>query len=480
MFIDNATYDLINVFLNSNEFLTVKSLAEKIGKSRRIVYYIIEKLNIELKKNNIENIVNVARKGVLLNDKQKEILKYLIKDVDYILNSRERKLAMSLYICTYPKKHTVESLVETFMVTKNTIIFDINEIKDSMQKFNKNLTIKTGYKGGYVLNGEELVEIQYVYSVLKQIFNSKNTKFIQFVLSLYENVSIIFTDEFIGNLIDKILIFEQKLGKKIAPKDLDNLIFSFPYLYLFAIQRESFEISKDLEKMRERLEYRFLKGLFEDLNMVYNDKILTLFTLIILCTSKIIDEHSASKDYAKHIDLANKMINEFEKYENIQIESRNEIINDIVMYLKVVAIRNEYNIISEDVNVQIIKEHYPNIYNELKNIIKSEDTKLTDENIALLSLIFARVRKIKKLKLLLVIDEGSITRKLIKTKIIGNIKNIEVESIRKSKLYEYDISKIDLIISTENLDVEKDFIKINSIITNEDMLNIFNYMINKS
>ena len=50
MFIDNVTYDLIFNFINSSTNLTVKDLALKIGKSRRIVYYAIEKVNIELKK----------------------------------------------------------------------------------------------------------------------------------------------------------------------------------------------------------------------------------------------------------------------------------------------------------------------------------------------------------------------------------------------------------------------------------------------
>ena len=54
MFIDNVTYDLIFNFINSSTNLTVKDLALKIGKSRRIVYYAIEKVNIELKKNGID------------------------------------------------------------------------------------------------------------------------------------------------------------------------------------------------------------------------------------------------------------------------------------------------------------------------------------------------------------------------------------------------------------------------------------------
>ncbi len=479
MFIDNVTYDLITVFVNSKKHLTVKVLSEKIGKSRRIVYYVIEKLNIELGKNNIEPIINKARVGILLNADQKGFLKNLIKDVDYILSSDERKLAMSLYISTYPKKHTVESLVDTFLVTKNTIIFDINEIKKDVKKFNKNLNIHSGRKGGYILVGEELVEIQYVYSVLKQIFNSKNSKFIQFILKLYENVSVIFTDYFITELVDKILDFEEKLGKKIAPKELNNFIFSFPYLYLFAIQTSKPNFSENLEKLKSRLEYRLLQGLFINLNLEYNEKILTLFTLILLCTGKTIDVHSASKDYTEQINLANKLFSEFEQDIDKQLYSKTDLINDIVMYLKVVAIRNEYNIVSEDVDVEIVKKNYLYIYSKIKKVVSAENANLTRENIALITMIFARAKKIQKFNLLLVTDEGSITRNLIKSRLLSNIRNLEVYTIRKSKLSDIDLSKIDLIVSTEHLEIKREVITINSLITNEDLINIFKYIINK-
>lgn len=479
MFIDNVTYDLIIVLINSKTHLTVKVLSEKIGKSRRIVYYVMEKLNIELKKNNIVPIINEARVGVLLNLAQKALLKNLIKDVDYILSSDERKLAMSLYISTYPKKHTVESLVDTFLVTKNTIIFDINEIKKDVKKFNKNLNIHSGRKGGYILVGEELVEIQYVYFVLKQIFNSKNSKFIQFILKLYENVSVIFTDYFITELVDKILDFEEKLGKKIAPKELDNFIFSFPYLYLFAIQTSKPNFSQNLEKLKKRLEYKLLQGLFINLNLEYNEKILTLFTLILLCTGKTLDVHSASKDYTEQINLANKLFSEFDSGIDKTLHSKDEIINDIVMYLKVVAIRNEYNIISEDVDFEIVKKNYSEIYNKIKKVVLVEKVNLTCENMALITMIFARAQKIEKVNLLLVTDEGSITKNLIKSRLISNIRNIEVNTIRKSKLNDTDLSKVDLIVSTEDLEIRKETIIINPLITNDDLINIFKYIINK-
>ena len=479
MFIDNATYDLIIVFIDSKKPITIKNLAEKIKKSRRIVYYIIEKLNIELRKNDIDIIINEPRKGIFLTLEQKTFLKGLIKNVEYILSSEERKLAMSLYISTYPKKHTVELLVDTFSVTKNTIIFDINEMKKTVKKFDERLSIRTGSKGGYILVGEELLKIQYVYSVLKQIFNSNNFKFIQFILRLYENVSVIFTDFFITELVDKILDFEEKLGKKIAPKELNNFIFSFPYLYLFAIQTSKPSFSESLEKLKVRLEYKLLQDLFVNLKLECNENILVLFTLISLCTGKTIDIHSTSKDYTEQINLANKLVAEFGTDINIGINSKNDLINDIVMYLKVVAIRNEYNIVSDDLEIMSFKKKYLKIYNKIKKIVSFEKIKLTHENIAMIMMIFVSAIKTPKFNLLLVTDEGSIIKKMIKSRLISTIQNISVKTIEKSMLNDMALTDVDLLVSTENLEVKMEYIRISRLITDDDLMNVFKHILNK-
>ncbi|MBE2989295.1 hypothetical protein IMK14_01290, partial [Sneathia sp. DSM 16630] len=44
--------------------------------------------------------------------------------------------------------------------------------------------------------------------------------------------------------------------------------------------------------------------------------------------------------------------------------------------------------------------------------------------------------------------------------------------IRKSKIYKIDLSKIDLIVSTEVLDVEKEVVIVDSVFKDSDMVNI--------
>lgn len=70
MFLDKVLCDLI-ILLTSNRVFNITQLSEYIKKSRRIVYYNIQKLNDYLIKNNESIIENKKGVGVVLSVNQK-------------------------------------------------------------------------------------------------------------------------------------------------------------------------------------------------------------------------------------------------------------------------------------------------------------------------------------------------------------------------------------------------------------------------
>lgn len=70
MFLDKVLCDLI-ILLTSNRVFNITQLSEYIKKSRRIVYYNIQKLNDYLIKNNESIIENKKGVGVVLSENQK-------------------------------------------------------------------------------------------------------------------------------------------------------------------------------------------------------------------------------------------------------------------------------------------------------------------------------------------------------------------------------------------------------------------------
>lgn len=477
MYTDKALYDLINLLIISNKSFSITKLAEKIAKSRRIVYYNIDKINIEFSKSNIDLIINQPRKGIILNTKQKEFLKNLITNKEYVLSKIERELAINLLIATHPQKQTLGALMNTFLVSKNSILADIDKIKSNLKSFNSSIKIVAQKKGGYRLVGNELVQIQYIYTVLKKIFELKNYKYIEFIQNLYQGTSIVFSDEFVEVLINEFLKLQEKLGKKVSAKETQSFVFSFPYLYLFSIKTKNIE--KELIILKDRLEYKIIKDMLNEFyikfNLEHNDKIIMLFTLILLCTGKIADIHNTSKDYDNQRKLANDLVRKFEILSNTNIVNKDEIVDDIVTYLKVMFFRKKYNIISHDININKVKKEYKYIFETIKKISKMYRYNLNDEDLSVITLSFARVYNEKNIKVLIVTDEGKIIKKLLETKLKKYISNIKiVDIVNKSEIEKYDISSIDLILSTENeISYKKDIIYIDYLLNKDDLLNIF-------
>ncbi|WP_068267835.1 BglG family transcription antiterminator [Caviibacter abscessus] len=480
MYIDKALYDLINLLLISQKEQTVTELAKKIGKSRRIVYYNLEKINIELSKLNIEIIVNDKKNGIVINNKQSEILRNLILDKEYILSKLERELAITLLIATNPKKQTLDFLVNTFMVSKNSILSDINYIKSKLKKFNNKIKISSANKGGYRIVGPELIQIQYIYTILKKISELKNYKYFDFIQNLYKNTSIVFSDEFIESLINEFYILQEKLGKKVSVKETEHFIFSFPYLYLFAVRIKNKDIEKELMVLKERLEYKILKDTLytfsRDFNLEYNDKIIMLFTLIVLCTGKITDSHNDSKDYEKLREIANMLISNFENETKFKINDKIQISNDLVTYLKVMGFRRKYNIISQDINVDKVKKEYKSVFDIVKKISKTNNLDFNDDDISIISLNLARVVNIvKKINILIITNEGNIIKKLLVSnleKLFSNIQIIDI--IDKSKFSKYNTDNIDLIISTEDdIKYKNGVVYVDYLLSNENLIDIF-------
>ncbi len=476
---DKSFYDLASILLAAKEPINISKLAKMIFKSRRIVYYNIEKMDIEFEKKKVSKVINESKKGILLNIQQKKILGKILSELEYVVDKNERKLIITLLITTYPKRQTLNDFIEIFKTSKNSILSDIALIKQEAFKFNNKLKIISETKKGYVLKGPELVQIQYIYRTIKEIISLKNYNLNMFIGNIYKDIDMVFSDDFMELLVDKMEILQVKLGKTMSVKEINNFVFACPYLYIFSTKTKSKSIEKSLHTLQDRLEYKIVCEIIKDFEKVYNtkieNKIKLLFTLILLCTRKITDLHNFSKDYINQTKIAKNLIEKFENETAYKILDKESSVNELVTYFKVQYFRNRYNIISVYKNYEEIGGEYKEIYEALKKLLKKENLDLNEYDYANLSLYFSLFIKTNKRRIMIVSDEGSLIKKNIEKKILENIANIEiVKKIDKNSFYKYKNNDIDLVISTE-LDLITNFevIFIDSFLTKEELTRIF-------
>lgn len=485
MYIDKVLYDIITIFIYQKEYITITEISKKIKKSRRIVYYNIDKINIFFKKNNIELLINIPRIGILLNNEQKNIISNFVKNKTYILSKEERLLATSLLISSYNKKITLEFLANTYEVSRNSIISDIKELKSNIQNYNKDILITNKPTEGYILEGIEVIKSQYIYDTLREIYSSKNIRFINFLSNIFKKTNKhLFDDKFQEMLKKEILIFEEKLGKKINNRDMNIFLYIFPYMYISFINNDNNNIENSLNALTERLEYSLFTELFNNLNKEFNIKInktiILLFTLLYLCSDKSLDIHSLSNHYTKQRNIAIKIVNEFEKIRNIDIKDKDEIINDITTYLKVLIFREKYDIVFRYNNIENVEKEYKSLLDTLININKKLELKINNIDLSNICMYFTNLEKSKILNVLIVTNESRNIKKLLKERLLKYIPNIIIyDTISKNDFLTYNTDNVDLIISTENdIDSSIQVFFIDCLLSKNNILNIYKYILN--
>ena len=82
-----------------------------------------------------EMISSRPRVGIVLTEQQKELCQSLLEGVDsysYVMSMTERMQLTVLYICVANKRVTIEKLMELTEVSRNTVLNDLNEIRNQL------------------------------------------------------------------------------------------------------------------------------------------------------------------------------------------------------------------------------------------------------------------------------------------------------------------------------------------------------------
>lgn len=480
MYSDKSFYEIVNILISNNEGISISKISAKLSKSRSVVYYNIEKINDQLRKKKIKEISNDYKKGIILDVQQKTILESILLDLEYIFNKNERQLIICLFIITYPTRQTISEYMDMFKTSKNSILADIQQIKEEVTKFNKNIKIEYSSKLGYFLKGDDLIQVQYLYRLIKKITKLNNPNLNKFIISKYRKIDKVFSLEFEKNLMGKMQFIQNRLGKTMSNRSVENYAFSIPYIYLLSKKTKGNTIEKKLSILKERLEYKVIDEICKVFEFEYSinieEKMKLLSSLILLCTRKMTDLHNSSKDYIKHYNLAKKIVDNFNKESNYIIKDTERAVDSLVTYFKVQYFRNKYNIIFVDLDYDKIVREHKNIYDTVKLISKNENLKFDEYDQANIIMQLSLFIDKKKIKILIVSKEEDIIKKNIIKKILDYISNVEIVAVVDKNNLEKNYNKldVDLIVSTEmDININYNALIVDNLLGKSDLQRIF-------
>lgn len=501
--LDQTSCDLLKYLIELEEPETIMTISRATSQSRRKIYYHLEKINDALADAG-EVISSRPRVGIVLTAHQKELCQALLEGVDsysYVMSMTERMQLTVLYICIAKERVTIEKLMELTEVSRNTVLNDLNEIRNQLASEQYQVNLTPTKAQGYFLKCHPLNKIQYVHSLLYHIFAEGNHSFVTILTEKIKNFvgeEILLSDDLQDFLNQRVQDVEQDLGKKINRHEIKFMLQVLPYLLLscrnMALNEEEQEdLKREFTLIRKRIEYQAAKHLNSNLHVTFglqlNDIEISLLAVLLLSYRKDRDIHATSQDFVQLKEAIDEFIWRFEVSSHFEIENKEDLLRNLLTHCKALLFRKTYGILSKNPLTRQIKEKYAELFAVTKScsVILEEAwlISLTDDEVAYLALHMGgflkhnHAEKQDAKRIYLVCDEGVAVQKLLLKQCLYHLPNENLGAVFTTEQFKSveDILDVDLLITTnDGLETTLPTIQVQPILDYEDVLNITSFV----
>lgn len=462
--LDTRCRDLLNQLIASDDFIALRSIAERNHISRRSVYYDIEKINDYLLQRDIGVMLNERGKGIRLTELQKSMLNHTFNAVPeneyYFFTPMERVNIIISSIVIRKSPLLIDDLMNICYVSRSTIINDLKAVKSKLNEYGLSLLFIKNV--GYQIQGDVIKKRAILFLVFSDIYyyylngelevENKNEalKDMKLLFQLENVLGIKFIDGIVLNLA--LLLPVMKSGKeKISfPKDTRNYISNCSE---FTIISEIFETLNEPERMYLTLHILGSRVQIPNIDMY-------------------LKEHD-NESWA----LASDLVEEFERIACVNFEEKAKLTKNLFVHLRTSLIRYKYGIQLGNPLLEDVKKQYPELFDLTKQaceyLSRQVGSPINDSEIAYLALHFGGTlnnfkKKNSQLNILVVCPNGVSTGVMLEAEIRALIP--DVTSIITCSVYEASqhAGKYDLVISTVKLDIYRDIILVHPILTDGD------------
>ncbi|EMB96658.1 BglG family transcription antiterminator [Streptococcus mutans] len=500
--LDRNSYDLLSYLIKLEEPETVMSISKVLNQSRRKVYYHLDKINEALPPE-IPKIISYPRIGILLSSQQKAACRTLLADLDdysYVMSIQERMLLSITYIAIAKDRVTIEKLMQINAVSRNTILNDLNELRQRLSFEPYSIKLQATKSKGYYLDCHPLSKIQYLNKLLHTIYTDSNPNFIAMMrdkLRDFADLSSYFSDDISSFIRGELQVSQALLGKKINSQDIRFMVATLPYQLLSyqnlgLSEREQRDLLSEFSPIKERKEYEIARHLNENLKREFHielDEIETsLIAVLLLSYRKDRDMHLESHDYDDMRRVLSYFIDAFELDYHVCFKYKQLLLNQLLTHCKALLFRKAYGIVSNNPLTDQIKDKYADLFAMTKvclSILENAwSIKMNDDDIAYITihiggeLVHSETKPTPPAVLTLVCDEGIGVQKLFMQQCKQYLPHSKIEAVLTSEQFYSvaDIMAVDLVISTnDSLDTQLPTLFVHSILRDDDAIKLIRF-----
>ncbi|EGT3782918.1 TPA: transcription antiterminator [Clostridioides difficile] len=436
-------------FIIKNNNVTSQELQEKFNVSKRTIYYDILAINEQLGKN-----------GNIKNVKHKFIFEGNLCDARKIISTEEDKFLDSDYRKTFilnkillGEKISIEKLTNEMLLSKNTVVQTITDVK----KYLQTMGLRLEYKGKYKIIGDEYV--------IRELF----------LIIVQENVLEI------NSISEEVSSFDTKGHIKLTDYSLLNLTKFVEFLNKRIRDGKTLYSYKYLNEAKKISYFSNCKELLcEEANENEQAYICTYISSLPSLNSEV--KEDVVEEYV------DKLIDKFEVNTAIKLESKHEFKKNILRHLHSSYNRIRFKFPIRNPMLDETKYKHESLYKIIKSIIENEEEfpvfeGIREEEIGFIAAYFggylrgSRDNGLRRNKVLLVCPNGLMVSKSLEIQLYKYIPTIEIVGIVSIKQLKEVNVYYDYIITTIDIQNVNNVIVVNPLLTSSDVQLLMNKLI---
>ncbi|HBF4441972.1 TPA: transcription antiterminator [Clostridioides difficile] len=436
-------------FIIKNNNVTSQELQEKFNVSKRTIYYDILAINKQL-----------GKSGNIKNVKHKFIFEGNLCDARKIISAEEDKFLDSDYRKTFilnkillGEKISIEKLTNEMLLSKNTVVQTITDVK----KYLQTMGLRLEYKGKYKIIGDEYV--------IRELF----------LIIVQENVLEI------NSISKEVSSFDTKGHIKLTDYSLLNLTKFVEFLNKRIRDGKTLYSYKYLNEAKKISYFSNCKELLcEEANENEQAYICTYISSLPSLNSEV--KEDVVEEYV------DKLIDKFEVNTAIKLESKHEFKKNILRHLHSSYNRIRFKFPIRNPMLDETKYKHESLYKIIKSIIENEEEfpvfeGIREEEIGFIAAYFggylrgSRDNGLRRNKVLLVCPNGLMVSKSLEIQLYKYIPTIEIVGIVSIKQLKEVNVYYDYIITTIDIQNVNNVIVVNPLLTSSDVQLLTNKLI---
>lgn len=475
-YLNERTQKIINMLLKRSSTLGIQEIATALSISTRTVYNELERANSWLSMKKLPTIQIIRGKVQPFSDEEKGAFEETLQPKqpysDYIFTPSERTRIIVCQIIVSRKPVYVEDLMDTCLVSRNTIFTDLQAVISSLYMYQLGLMYEK--KKGYLIDGDPIRvrAIFFLYfNILEPLLSAGKLNFIH--------------REELFPYLERIEKIEKELQVNYVRNDMLALAAVIPVMIRGEDQLRFSDMS--ISKVKESREFHLVEGYFPELTEMEAVYLALHFLGGRLAFYSRTEPGMENNESIRQI--TENLITEFERRACVVFEQKDDLFHNLYRHIASSIYRYRFGIQIGNPMAEDIQREYPHIFDIMRAAVQYLEQQIgvsiSDSEVSYLALHFAShlehaKRDERVLRVLVVCMNGVATGNMISHELRRILPQADIVGVMSVAQVVNPQSLCDIIVSSVKMKAVVPVIMVNPILNDYDRKNILNHPLIRS